>query len=332
MENEEFIALLKFYGIYQPEDKYKIVCPFHGDKNASLQINVDKGYFYCYGCECKGGYLELYKEFYKLKNGKYPSDLVAYSGVARILRKKGIKIEQGKNVVQEKKIVGNLESLNEARNFYYNLPSANWYRPSNNPANYEETVLCRSYMKNRGFTNSLLSKCGAKPSLNKFYPIVLPLLENGIFRGYVMRTFDPDVEANRKYMYNRGFRRQNTLPGNYRGYETIICVEGYLDCLKAQQFGIKNVVAFLGWKISGMQIEKLRKAKVKNIICALDNDESGRKGYKYLKAISKLNNFNVTRLHYPKGIKDFGDLMKGTDELGYVLDQIKKINSLFTRT
>lgn len=323
MANEEFVELLKFYGIYQPEDKYKIVCPFHGDKNASLQINIDKGYFYCYGCECKGGSLDLYKQFYKLKNGREPSDLIAYSGIARILRKKGIKSLGERAPVVEKKIVGNLEGLNEARNFYYNLPDANWYRPSNNPSNYDETVICRKYMKKRGFTNTLLTKCGAKPSLNRFYPIVFPLLENGMFRGYVMRTFDPDVEANRKYMYNRGFRRQNALPGNYKGYETVICVEGYLDCLKAQQFGIKNVVAFLGWKISGMQIDKLKKAKVKNIICALDNDESGEKGYRYLLSIAKLNGFNVIRLKYPKGIKDFGDLNAETKELQEVLGQIK---------
>lgn len=320
----EFVELLKYFGIYQPEDKYKIVCPFHGDKNASLQINIDKGYFYCYGCECKGSSLELYKQFYKLKYGKFPSDILAQTKIHKILKDKNIKVELVPNGVQANNKIDSLECINGAREFYYNLPLANWYRPSSNPANYEETVMCRDYMRKRGFTNTLLTKCEAKPSLNRFYPIIFPLLENGIFRGYVMRTFDPEVEANRKYLYNKGFRRQNTLPGNYKGYETVICVEGYLDCLKAQQLGFTNTVAFLGWKISNNQLQKLKKAKVKNIICALDNDESGIKGYRYLKLISKSNNINVIRLHYPKGIKDFGDLNNGTEQAMKVINQIKK--------
>lgn len=319
MANDEFIKVLKYFDIYRPENKYKIVCPFHGDKNASLQINVDEGYFFCYGCECKGGAVELYKQFYKLKNKKDCTDIKAIIQIKKIC--KGLKNSEQ---IEYKKPEENRNSINESRDFYYNLPIPNWFKPSKNEIIYEETIQCRKYMNGRGFNNRILFLSGAKPTMNKNYPIVFPLLENGIFRGYVMRTFDPEVEQNRKYLYNRGFRRQKSLPGNYKGYDYIVCVEGYLDCLKAQQIGVKNTVSFLGWKASQNQLTKIKNKGIKLVICALDNDPSGEKGYRYLKAVCKNYGFKVVRLKYPEGIKDFGDIRSHSVEADNVLRQIKK--------
>ena len=144
-----------------------------------------------------------------------------------------------------------------------------------------------------------------------------------------MRTFDPEVEAQRKYMYNRGFKRERTLAGNFgikhTGTQSVLIVEGYIDCLKVQQLGIHSVVAILGWKISGTQLEKLKRAGVKHIICGTDNDEAGRKGYKYLKLIQKQQKwYKLSRVRFPESIKDFGDLKKGTAEAERLLAQLKK--------
>lgn len=318
-----FIALLKYFGIYQDEDKYKIVCPFHNDKNASLQINVSDAFFYCYAeCGAKGGPLELYKQYYKLDHGKEPSDVRAMMAIKKIT---GNKLEEYKSEkVEQPKQLNYTECLVQARAFYYNLPDANWFRPSAVPTNEQEARECREYMKGRGFTSKTLTRYCAKPTFNKYYPICFPLLENGRFRGYVMRTFDPDVEANRKYMYNRNFRRKNCLAGNCKG-STVLIVEGYLDCLAAMQLGIKDVVAILGWKISGEQLEKLKKWGVKKIICGLDNDDAGRKGYRYLKLLQKNNNwFVLCRVRLCNGVKDFGDLLKNKEEASRVVNQVNR--------
>ena len=137
-----------------------------------------------------------------------------------------------------------------------------------------------------------------------------------------MRTFDPEVEANRKYMYNRGFKRERTVAGDFKGSSTVLIVEGYLDKLKANQLGIKNVVAILGWKLTQTQIRKLKKAGVKSLICGTDNDEAGKKGFRYMKRIAPEVGFVVKRLRYPKGIKDMGDVKPGTPEAQMVLNQI----------
>lgn len=315
----QFIAALKHYNIYQEDDQYKIICPFHGDKNPSLQINKQTGFFYCYGCGLSGGAFELVKnyepnlspiEIYKklhsfVKEGKGDiggRDVYTYTNLpytnsfvdSKVKYKEGIKL---------------------AKDFYFNLPETNWYKLP------EEAIPILRYMKRRGFTTSTLKKFGAKFTYNKNYPIVFPMYDNGIFRGYVMRTDDPTVEDQRKYMYNKEFRRRITLPGDYKN-STVILVEGFLDMLKAKQYGIKYVAAVLGWKLTSEQFEKLKRCGVKTIICALDNDECGRKGYKYLKRICSVNHISVKRIRYPKTMKDMGDLNEENSKL--ILKQIKQ--------
>lgn len=334
----DFIGLLKHYGIYQPEEKYKIVCPFHDDRNASLQINVPQAFFFCYAeCGAKGSTLELYKNFYKIQNpGKpTPSDIKCLTEISKILKGQGItpSFKSSQQIQPDfvKNQVSFKEGLAQARIYYNNLPDPNWYRPSAVDTVEEETRLCKSYMTKRGFKPTILKNAGAKPSINKYYPIVIPIYENNKFRGYVMRTFDPDIEQQRKYLYNRGFKREMVVAGEFGKKlktDTVVIVEGYLDKIKGNQLGISSIAAILGWKISGIQIEHLKKAGVKTIICATDNDEAGRKGYKYFQAIAKVHGFKVHRLRYPKGIKDIGDIKNGSPEQNRVLTQLKPFNVL----
>lgn len=36
-----------------------VCCPVHRESRPSCRVNVDKGAFFCHGCEAKGGYLQL---------------------------------------------------------------------------------------------------------------------------------------------------------------------------------------------------------------------------------------------------------------------------------
>ena len=76
-EIETFALLLRHFGLYKPEELYKVVCPFHDDKNASMQISIPKAFYYCYGCGASGSSLELFKGFWKLKHNKTLTDLEA---------------------------------------------------------------------------------------------------------------------------------------------------------------------------------------------------------------------------------------------------------------
>lgn len=303
LSRDAFIAVLKYYGIFEDQELYKIVCPFHGDLNPSMQINLSKSFFYCYGCGIHGSTFELVNAFEPTLN-----TFEVYRKVVEIVKGN----TASKNIAASaepsfKSKASYREGIGLARDFYYNLPNTNWFKVD------EDAFGIKMYMNKRGFKTSTLNKVQAKATYNKLYPIVFPMFDNGVFRGYVMRTDDPNVEGERKYMYNKGFKRRITLPGDYK-YHTVVLVEGFLDMLKAKQIGIKYVVAVLGWKLTGEQLEKLKKAGVKTIICALDNDDAGNKGYKYLKRVCSINKLKLHRLRYPKSMKDMGDVSEVTAE------------------
>lgn len=303
LSRDAFIAVLKYYGIFEDQELYKIVCPFHGDLNPSMQINLNKSFFYCYGCGIHGSTFELVKAFEPTLN-----TFEVYRKVTEIVKgNTGPKNIAASAEPSFKSKASYREGIGLARDFYYNLPKTNWFKVD------EDAFGIKMYMNKRGFKTSTLNKAQAKATYNKLYPIVFPMFDNGVFRGYVMRTDDPNVEGERKYMYNKGFKRRITLPGDYK-YHTVVLVEGFLDMLKAKQIGIKYVVAVLGWKLTGEQLEKLKKAGVKTIICALDNDDAGNKGYKYLKRVCSINKLKLHRLRYTKSMKDMGDVSEATAE------------------
>lgn len=292
--DEEFIAVLNHLGLFQPESTYKVICPFHGDINPSMLINLETSSFKCFGCEISGGKMEMMRT-------KYPN-LSDFKLMQKIKR-----LKLGKDVAQLSKNITVYEkkgkNINAARDYYFNLSSVNWFRKFDTD---EEEI--KLYLRKRGFKMSMLNKVGVKINQSVNYPIIVPIRDNGVFRGYVMRTISKEIEKKKKYLYNAGFCRRNTLAGKYDN-ETVLLVEGFFDMLKAVQYGVKFVAAILGWKISEKQIQKLMKKGVKTIICGTDRDKAGRKGYVYLKSLKQ---FNVERLRYPKGIKDFGDV---TDEV-----------------
>lgn len=287
---EALAKVLHYYGLLEGDSDFKIICPFHEDINASMQISIssDEGYFYCHGCHKSGDALQ-----FVIYANKEMDDLQACLEMYRIFRSKktkSIKVHRRAKIKPDDK-----QALIEAHDYYYGLRTVDWESDDSD---------VKSYMLKRGFTPESLNICKAKLTYNDSYPIIFPLLDLGEFRGWVCRTTNKRIEAKRKYLYNKGFSRRNTLVGNYNS-KVAVMVEGYMDYLKMRQLGVKNVFAILGWKLTEQQITKLKKAGVETIISALDNDTCGMKGTAYARKF-----FNVIRFQFPYGVKDPGDLTK----------------------
>lgn len=292
---EELAKVLLYYG-YIPDtqsSEYKIICPFHQDVNPSMIINIETGTFFCFGCNCTG---DAYK-FVELINPKLNS-LKSLLKFFKILKSRKVKKIDFSNRYKKSKRP-NKELYEISWDYYYGLSNIDWVKDIS-----EEITFTRDYMLKRGFTYDTLNKCEAKVTYNNSYPIIFPMMDNKVFKGWVCRTTNPMIEKKRKYLYNTGFSRRNTLVGDYDNCDYVFVVEGYMDRLKFIQFGVTNVVAILGWKMTKEQENKLKNAGVKIIISALDNDECGKKGTEYLKHIFS----NVIRFKYLKNIKDPGEM------------------------
>lgn len=312
---KELAKVLYYFG-YIPDvssTEYKIVCPFHNDLNPSMIVDLNKGTFFCFGCGKSGDAFQFVRNVYKNE-----SELQCLIKFFKIL--KSNKVEKINFSNRTKKRKTNVELYDIAHDYYFGLSKVNWLKDKT-----DEVIEARKYMKQRGFKSTTLSKCNAKITYNNSYQIIFPMFDNDEFKGWVCRTTLKEVESKRKYLYNEGFSRATTLVGNYKNCDYVFVVEGYMDRLKFLQFGVENVVAILGWKMSKEQEMKLKKSGVKYIISALDNDECGGKGTKYLRTIFK----NVVRFSYIKGIKDPGEMTKQKFDLMYekTMKKLYKISS-----
>lgn len=298
-EGNELAKVLWYYNLVPDISsvEQKIVCPFHEDVNPSMVVNLNEGKWFCFGCQESGDAVKFVRLMEKKLSGM--NDLNAYRKYLQILKSKkcsGIHL----SAASKKFSKSSKEEYDEAYDYYHGLKKVDWQHDLE-----DEVEEAYSYMKKRGFDADTLNKCKAKVTYNKSYGIIFPMLDNGKFKGWVCRTMIKEIEAKRKYLYNRGFSRATTLVGNYGKKSYVFVVEGYMDRLKFVQFGEGNVVAILGWKMSQQQIQKLKDAGITTVISALDNDEYGIRGTKYLR-----NFFDVVRFRYLKGIKDPGEMTK----------------------
>ena len=290
-------ALAKVLHYYNyPSDEEKIVCPFHEDVFPSMQVNYSTGSCFCYGCQKSFDTLSFVKQLEHIDD-----DLVACIKLAKIMTSKQVSKIKAKQVNVKRS--DNKQMLIEAEDYYYNLKTVNWQQEHSNEL---------KYMLARGFKRKTLNMCKAKYTYNSSYPLIFPMFDNDVFKGWVCRTTLKSIEKRRKYLYNEGFSRATTLCGTYTKGKPVVICEGYMDMLKFKQFGLQNVVAILGWKITAEQIAKLKAYRITTVISALDADECGRKGTAYLK-----NFFKVVQFSYPKGTKDAGEMTQKQFEIAY---------------
>ena len=291
---KELAKVLIYYGLIADvvSSDFNIICPFHEDINPSMRICLADGSFFCFGCEAKGNALDFVRKVHPELN-----ELQACVLLEQILNSKEVKTLNVK--YRKKRRLQNKQALNEAHDYYYGLRSIDW-----NDIHTKEEHEVLQYMKQRGFNERALNIAQCRTNYNIAYPFIFPILDNGEFKGWVGRTMNKYVEKKRKYLYNDGFRKRDTLCGNYEQNKVVFICEGFMDYLSLRTRGhLKNVVAILGWHISDEQVQKLKDKGVTTVVSALDNDSAGNKGTEYLKQF-----FNVIRFAYPDGIKDAGEM------------------------
>lgn len=294
---DELAKVALHYGIIGDtrELVQKVVCPIHEDVRPSMMVNLDRGTYHCFGCEEHGDAYDLVRAVERKYRGA--DDLQCLKAYYRILRTTESEPLRIPSRSRSKAISRQLYI--QAYDYFHCLPKVRW---TASESLTDDMLVGLRYMEERGFTAGFLERVDARWAYTRDYPLVFPMRDNGKFRGWVSRTFDPELSQKRKYLYNKGFSRASTLVGEYRSAPFVYVVEGNMDRFKLMQLGLGNVVAILGWKMSQQQIRKLREQGICKVIAATDNDDAGRKGWHWLE-----DNFEVIRWPYLKGLKDPGD-------------------------
>lgn len=106
--------------------------------------------------------------------------------------------------------------------------------------------------------------------------IVIPIHdENGFLVAYAGRSVD---ETDLKYRFPPRFRKSLVLFNLHRaaaGGKSVIVVEGFFDCFKVHQAGLRCVVALMGCSLS-LQQGALLQQHFREVTLLLDGDKAGR--------------------------------------------------------
>jgi DNA primase len=281
---------------------YMGLCPFHGEKTPSFTVSEDKGIFHCFGCGVGGGVFHFLMRYDQLT---FPE------AVERVANRYGITIERADRSGSagesgEREL---LYRLNErvAANYQKTLVS----HPEGKraleylAARGVDEGTARNFMlgyapqsgsgllgvlKKEGLSVKdamrlgLIGQRGSERFYEKFFGrLMFPIINaGGKVVGFGGRVLDQGLPKYLNSSETPLFRKSSTLYGLYqakdgiRKTDRVVVVEGYLDAIALNQFGLADVVATLGTALTVEHVRLLSRY-TKKIVALFDGDDAGRK-------------------------------------------------------
>ena len=223
--------------------EFRVICPFHDDKNASLFVNPHKEVHICFANCTKGSIQKLVKKL----TGKYlPIG------------------EENKPEITYWDIEASLYPHEKME-----------IMPDWDYVNLFPVATNNKYLIGRGLTNKTielfdLRYCKPKKS------IIIPVWDGATFLGHIWRRTE-SIEKG----YSKGFPLSSLFYSlnhlDLTQKKSIILVEGSFDYLRLYQLGFCNTLAVLGTNLSRQKTKRLLCLTRKVIIC-FDNDFAGKQG------------------------------------------------------
>jgi DNA primase len=281
---------------------WKGLCPFHGEKTPSFNVNGDKGVFYCFGCSV-GGDVIKFVELY---------DKVTFPEAVRLLAARaGLPVPEAADSRQDADSQRERDSLLKAHEvaaawFREQLASAVGTAARRQLAERGLTVqtidqlgigyapatrdgLTARLLK-EGFTLPMLFRSGlvmprdGGAAVDRFRTrLIIPICrDNGAVIGFGGRAMEAGQQP--KYLNSPEtpiYVKGRTLYGLHLSKSAIartkyaVLVEGYFDVAQALQAGIGNVVASSGTALTTLQ-GRLLKRFASKVVLSFDPDAAGQ--------------------------------------------------------
>lgn len=324
----------------------KCVCPFHTEKTASCNINVNDQYFYCFGCHAGGDVINFIR---MIENLDY------VEAVKFLAERSGISLPEDDfggvdNTTRKKQRI--YEMNREAAKYYFNTLRSDGGK------------IGLKYLIDRGLTPETIQHFGIGFALDRFSGLKDHMLSLGYFENELIDAgllnvnksgFTNDVFRNRimfpffdergniiafggrilntekdprKYLNSKEtlvYKKKKTLFGlNFAKKkivdDTIILCEGNMDVIAMHQAGFENSVASCGTALTPEQVSKIS-YYAKNVIICYDSDFAGQNATK--KAISLFSNAGIiTKVINMTDAKDPDEYIKkfGSSKFKLLLD------------
>lgn len=336
------------------------LCPFHDEKTPSFTVSEDKQICHCFGCKKGGNVFQFTQEI---------KDISFTEAVKELGERVNIEVETGQSasgqddthqvasedlqmiemheLMQEyyhyalKKTVEGEAALTylKERGFTDALIDARkiGYAPKN-------SHFCHDFLQKKGYDIQLAYEAGllSRNEENFSYydrfrdRVMFPLMNaQGRTVGYSGRTYtnqepkylnspETPIFQKRRLLYNVDKARKSI-----RKNDEIILLEGFMDVIKVDQAGIKQVVASMGTQISQEHIAFIKKL-TSNVTLMFDGDFAGSEAT--LKSGQALleQGFNVFVVQLPKDMDPDEYIGKhGADAFNYYVEHEKKSYILY---
>lgn len=303
-ERVTIVELISDYvSLKKAGSNFQGLCPFHGEKTPSFNVNPGRGIFHCFGCGVGGN---VFSFIMRMEGITFPE------AVKFLARRAGIAIEErpltrGEQQRQDEReqyyriseqaaqfyrgILLSGEEGEPARQYLgrrgVDLATAEAYRLGYAPARWDG--LCR-YLERRGTGLELAEKLGLvrKREGGGYYDLFRSRLLftiadiHGRPIAFGGRVLDDSLPKYINSPESPIYRKSEVLFGLDLGKQTIrekgsvIVVEGYFDHLSLYQAGIREVVATCGTALTAEHL-KLLQRYAGRVHTLFDSDSAGQK-------------------------------------------------------
>ena len=303
---------------------YVCVCPFHDDRNPSMHINPQKGFYHCFACRAGGDVFKFVMDFEKLSFAQAVEKVAHLSNFSlsyttdKNENKRDLKhilpllhAFYKQNLSQNKKALAYLYerrlSDEDLRKFELG------FAPSS-----EESL---RLLKNEGISleDALAAGAVKRDERGEFYASLIQRISFPIYdyRGVLVGFGGRSLDANRaKYINSpqsalfdksRIFYALHLAKESIIKKREIIICEGYMDAIALHKAGFDNAVAVLGVALSELHTPIIKRLEARVVLC-FDSDEAGLRAA--MRSALLLSTHQIDgRVALIKGGKDPADLM-----------------------
>ena len=306
-------------------NKGMALCPFHGEKTASMSFTDEENLFHCFGCK-EGGdifkYIQLinnveFQESVEIAADKYSFNLT-YTDSTFETNQKNL-IDQIKKIsdffVRNMNEVKSTEALDYLKNRKLNGEDIKNYKLGF--AEKDEKKIMQ-YCKTNNISDADFKKLGLLSEKGNFlfknriiFPITNFRSEVVGFGGRALEDFGPKyLNSSESSIYKKN-RTLYFLPNflkDVKKHKFVIIVEGYFDVIAFNKLGYSNVASPSGTALTIQQLNQVSKYTDEIYLC-FDNDDAGIEATKRIVEIKNniSKDLNLYSILLPSKYKDISE-------------------------
>ena len=313
-------------------NKGMALCPFHGEKTASMSFTDEENLFHCFGCK-EGG--DIFKYIQMINNVEFQESVeIAADKYSFNLTYTDSKFETNqKNLIDQIKKITDffIRNMNEVKSTEALDYLKNRKLDGEDIKNYklgfaekdEKKII--QYCKNNNISDADFKKLGLLSEKGNFlfknriiFPITNFRSEVVGFGGRALEDFGPKyLNSSESSIYKKN-RTLYFLPNflkDVKKHKFVVIVEGYFDVIAFNKLGYSNVASPSGTALTIQQLSQVSKYTDEIYLC-FDNDQAGIEATKRIVEIKNniSKDLNIYSISLPSKYKDISEFYESAEK------------------